>query len=337
MMLLSAAVAQRGGSGGRFRDSAATVDGIRRTMLIIAGMTDRINSRTSRAFGVRATAAGAESWPAGAGAGATAADAGARNCATTIFTPALTTTISPTSARPIRTIIETLDMGTLPPSKLPVQPEVEHLAMENLPAADVHEELPLVGGQRARGRVVHAKDQFEGDGAAARGNRRGTIAEPLQTVAAGEHVHAQPDVRLAQRRRVGVAHGQAHAARPQALEDTVDDIVGRGAGAFARPLRPAFGAGGRGERGLRAPRSSPGPAAGSGRPSPSASAGSGCGSRSPLGGSICWSGLRSGSGRPAARRSSSPQTSGTPRPGGGGPRGRRGGGGGGGARGPTGG
>src|SRR3990172_7141351 len=242
MMLLIAAVAQRWCSGGRFRDSAATVDGIRRTMLMIAGMTDRINSRTSSAFGVRATAAGAESWPAGAGA--TAADAGARNCATTIFTPALTTTISPTSARPTRTIIETLDMGTLPPSKLPVQPEVEHLAMENLPAADVHEELHLIGGQRARGRVVHAKDQFEGDGAAARGNRRGTIAEPLQTVAAGEHVHAQPDVRLAQRRRVGVARGQAHAARPQAREDTVDDIVGRGAGAFARALRPAFGDGG---------------------------------------------------------------------------------------------
>src|SRR3972149_3345805 len=75
----------------------------------------------------------------GAGAGATAADAGARNCAPTIFTPALTTTISPTSARPTRTIIETLDMETLPPSKLPVQPEVEHLALENLPAADVHE------------------------------------------------------------------------------------------------------------------------------------------------------------------------------------------------------
>src|SRR3989304_5642409 len=148
MMLLIAAVAQRWCSGGRFRDSAATVDGIRRTMLMIAGMTDRINSRTSSAFGVRATAAGAESWPAGAGAGATAADAGARNCATTIFTPALTTTISPTSARPTRTIIETLDMGTLLPSKLPVQLEVEHLAIENLPAADVHEELPLVGARR---------------------------------------------------------------------------------------------------------------------------------------------------------------------------------------------
>src|SRR3989304_3834789 len=226
MMLLIAAVAQRWCSGGRFRDSAATVDGIRRTMLMVAGMTDRINSRTSGDCGVRATAAGAESWPAGAGAGATAADAGARNCAPRIFPPALRTTISPTSARPTRTIIETLDMGTLPPSKLPVQPEVEHLAMENLPAADVHEELHLIGGQRARG------------------NRRGTIAEPLQTVAAGEHVHAQPDVRLAQRRRVGVAHGQAHAARPQALEDTVDDIVGRGAGAFARALRPAFGDGG---------------------------------------------------------------------------------------------
>src|SRR3990172_9133692 len=172
MMLLIAAVAQRWCSGGRFRDSAATVDGIRRTMLMIAGMTDRINSRTSSAFGVRATAAGAEPGP-------TAADAGARNCATTIFTPALTTTISPTSARPTRTIIETLDMGTLPPSKLPVQPEVEHLAMENLPAPDVHEELHLVGGQRARGRGVHPKAQFEGDGAAARGNRRGTIAEPL--------------------------------------------------------------------------------------------------------------------------------------------------------------
>src|SRR3989337_1890624 len=76
MMLLIAAVAQRWCSGGRFRDSAATVDGIRRTMLMIAGMTDRINSRTSSAFGVRATAAGAESWPAGAGAGATAADRG---------------------------------------------------------------------------------------------------------------------------------------------------------------------------------------------------------------------------------------------------------------------
>src|SRR3970282_2034116 len=155
MMLLIAAVAQRWCSGGRFRDSAATVDGIRGTVVRMGA-------------------------PA----------AGTRNDATTIFTPALTTPISPTSARPIRTIIETLDMGTLPPSKLPVQPEVEHLAMENLPAADVHEELHLVGGQRARGRVVHAKDQFEGDGAAARGNRRGTIGAPLQTVAAGETGHA---------------------------------------------------------------------------------------------------------------------------------------------------
>src|SRR3972149_625770 len=102
MMLLIAAVAQRWCSGGRFRDSAATVDGSRRTMLMIAGMTDRITSRTSSAFGGRTTAAGAESWPAGAGAGATAADAGARDRAPRIVTPAVATRDSPTSPQPLR-------------------------------------------------------------------------------------------------------------------------------------------------------------------------------------------------------------------------------------------
>src|SRR3972149_2309933 len=151
-MLLIVAVAHRWCSGGRSFFKTTTPDGINRNMLTSAGMTDRTISRISSVDGVRATAAGAAPAPAGIGAGAAVDGAAACVWATTTCTAPTMTATSPRRPRPTTRTIESLDIKD-PPLLRPFVFEREHLAVEDLAAADIHEELDLIGHQLARGRA----------------------------------------------------------------------------------------------------------------------------------------------------------------------------------------